>query len=100
MLPLNSVRQAPSTTPTHKLTILAREEKQSRQKDRRHINYFEAASSGPEQTRHSDSQRGNEELASNALKTQNQSNKAKKKREIVVTKLNLSRPVFHGRPAS
>ena len=69
MLALNSARQAPSTTPTHKLTILAREEKQSRQKDRRHINYFEAASSGPEQTHHSDFQRGNEEYALNALET-------------------------------
>ena len=69
MLPLNSARQPPSTTPTHKLTILAREEKQSRQKDRRHINYFEAASSGPEQTHHSDFQRGNEEYALNALET-------------------------------
>ena len=69
MLPLNSARQPPSITPTYKLTILAREEKQSRQKDRRHINYFEAASSGPEQTRHSDSRRGNEEYALNALET-------------------------------
>ena len=49
--------------------ILAREEKQSRQKDRRHINYFEAASSGPEQTHHSDSQRGKEEHALKALET-------------------------------
>jgi len=35
-----------------------------------------------------------------AISTQNQSNKAKKRKEIVVTKLKLSRPVFHGRPAS
>ena len=42
MSTLNSARQPPSTTPTHKLTILAREEKQSRQQDRRHINYFKA----------------------------------------------------------